>query len=80
MRDASAALGRIICNLRRAAGISQETLAERAGLHRTYVSQLERGIKSPTITVLLKISQALNTPLSDIVRSLERETNGLQGS
>ena len=40
------ALGNAIARLRESVGISQEELAERAGIHRTYVSQLERGLKS----------------------------------
>lgn len=40
-------------NARENAGISQEQLAERAGLHRTYISQLERGLKSPSLDVIV---------------------------
>ena len=53
---------RVGANLRRAreeVGISQEELADRAGLHRTYVSGVERGVRNPTVTVLEKIAKAL---------------------
>jgi transcriptional regulator with XRE-family HTH domain len=53
--------------LRGAQGISQEELADRAGLHRTYISGVERAVRNPTLTVLEKIARALRTPLSDIV-------------
>jgi transcriptional regulator with XRE-family HTH domain len=43
--------------LRREKGWSQEDYAERAGLHRTYVSDLERGARNPTITVVEKLAQ-----------------------
>ena len=45
---------------RRAAGLSQEELAHRAGIDRTYVSLLERRIYSATIDVLEKLAEALN--------------------
>jgi transcriptional regulator with XRE-family HTH domain len=41
------------------AGISQEQLAERAGLHRTYISQLERGLKSPSLDVIVSLAKGL---------------------
>ena len=53
---------RVGANLRRvreAEGISQEDLAGRAGLHRTYVSGVERGVRNPTVKVLDKIAKAL---------------------
>jgi transcriptional regulator with XRE-family HTH domain len=63
--------GKIIAGLRQAAGLSQEELADRAGIHRTYVSQIERGIKSPTIVMLLKLSKALDTTPSNVMRLFE---------
>lgn len=44
---------------RESAGISQEQLAERAGLHRTYISQLERGLKSPSLDVIVSLAKGL---------------------
>ena len=67
-------LGKIIAGLRHSAGLSQEELADRAGIHRTYVSQIERGLKSPTIVMLLKLSKALETTPSKIMRQLEAES------
>jgi transcriptional regulator with XRE-family HTH domain len=40
-------------------GLSQEQLAFEAGLHRTYVSGVERGVRNPTVTVLEQIAMAL---------------------
>jgi transcriptional regulator with XRE-family HTH domain len=51
--------------------MSQEELADRAAIHRTYVSQLERGLKSPTVAILLDLAKALNTSPSKILRSVE---------
>ena len=53
--------------LRGEAGLSQDELAHRAGLHRTYVSGVERGVRNPTITVLEKLAKALGVPLSTLV-------------
>lgn len=47
---------------RKAAGFSQEGLALECGLHRTYVSGVERGIRNPTITVLEKLAIPLKVP------------------
>jgi transcriptional regulator with XRE-family HTH domain len=43
-------------------GLSQEQLAFEAGLHRTYVSGVERGVRNPTVTVLEQIAVALGVP------------------
>lgn len=66
-------LGKIISTLRRRAEMSQEKLAERAGIHRTYVSQLERGLKSPTVTMLARVAKALNMRPSQIMRLVEEK-------
>jgi transcriptional regulator with XRE-family HTH domain len=44
--------GKVLSELRKNAGLSQEKLAELAGLDRTYISLLERGLRQPTITTL----------------------------
>jgi transcriptional regulator with XRE-family HTH domain len=43
--------------LREGKGWSQEAFAEEAGIHRTYVSDIERGARNPTITVLEKLAR-----------------------
>lgn len=54
--------------LRQAAGLSQEAMADEAGLHRTYVSGVERGVRNPTVTVLQKLAEGLKTSMSELVR------------
>ncbi|HZF00876.1 MAG TPA: helix-turn-helix transcriptional regulator [Methylomirabilota bacterium] len=49
----------ILRETRAKAEISQEELAERAGLHRTYISQLERGLKSPSLDVIVALAKGL---------------------
>ena len=53
--------------LRGERGWSQEELADRAKLHRTYISGVERGARNPTLTVLDKIATALEVTLSELV-------------
>jgi len=48
-------------------GWSQEYLAEITGLHRTYISQLERGLKSPSIRVFSHITNALVFTMSEFL-------------
>ena len=62
--DLQALLGATIKTERSALGISQEELAERAGLHRTYVSDVERGARNPSIASIEKLARALKVSLS----------------
>ncbi|NIJ35990.1 transcriptional regulator with XRE-family HTH domain [Sphingopyxis panaciterrae] len=52
-------LARNLRLLRQEKGWSQEAFADEAGLHRTYISDLERGARNPTITVVDKLAAAL---------------------
>ncbi len=67
-------LGRVIADARRSAGLSQEALAFRCNLHPTYISQLERGLKSPTIRALRAIAEALGTRASHLLLAAETDT------
>ena len=61
---------RVGINLRRAReglGVSQEELADLAGIHRTYISGVERGVRNPTIVVLEKIAKALKVKSSALL-------------
>ena len=49
---------------RRERGLSQEKLAFECGLHRTYISGVERGVRNPTVLVLEAIAKALKIPSS----------------
>jgi transcriptional regulator with XRE-family HTH domain len=68
-RDLAAALIR----LRKAPGISQEELADESGYHRTYISQLERGLKSPSLRALNSLARALGISTCGLVSEIERE-------
>lgn len=66
-------LGNEIRKAREATGLSQEQLALEAGLHRTYISLLERGKRSPTIDVLLRICKVLGTSASELIGRIETD-------
>ena len=53
-------------------GISQEELAHLCGLHRTYIGAIERGERNITLTTLLKLAEALDCELSDLVPQRKR--------
>jgi transcriptional regulator with XRE-family HTH domain len=53
-------------------GLSQEGLADLAGMHRTYVSEIERGLRNPSFRNLFKLAAALEVPLSELVAQAER--------
>ena len=66
--------------LRQSKGWSQEEFAHHAGLHRTYVSDLERGARNPTITVVDKLAVALGVPVGALLdeqrSSASRDSSG----
>jgi transcriptional regulator with XRE-family HTH domain len=57
--DIRTRLGQNVRRLRGAKGWSQEDYADEAGIHRTYVSHIERGRRNPTITVVEKLAKPL---------------------
>jgi transcriptional regulator with XRE-family HTH domain len=66
------ALGEEIRQRRRACKLSQEELANGAGLHRNVIGRLERGIYNPSILTLISISSELAVPISELLNSIER--------
>jgi len=54
---------------RKEKGVSQEQLAFDCGLHRTYVSGVERGLRNPTVTVLEKLAMGLDVSPSKLLES-----------
>jgi transcriptional regulator with XRE-family HTH domain len=57
--DIRSRLGKNVRRLREAKGWSQEAFAEEAGIHRTYVSDIERGARNPTIVIVEKLARPL---------------------
>lgn len=65
--DIRSRLARNVRRLREAKGWSQEDFADRAGIHRTYVSDIERAKRNPTITVVEKLAVPLEVTASELL-------------
>ncbi|KRB85317.1 transcriptional regulator [Sphingomonas sp. Root710] len=65
--DIRARLGNNVRRLRAAKGWSQEAYADEVGIHRTYVSDIERGARNPTIAVVEKLAKPLGVPASQLI-------------
>ncbi len=62
--------GRAIRRIREAQGINQEEAAERCGLHRTYYSGIERGVRNVSLVNIEKVARGLKTSLPDLFSRL----------
>ena len=71
------ALANVLRKLREKKGLSQEELSFRSELHRTYISQLERGLKSVTIKTLIKITDVLEIAIDDFMKLVKNEIKKL---
>ena len=77
--DVSKNFGLVVRDRRTAAGLSQERLAEAAGLHPTYVSMLERGIRNPTLDVAARIAKALRISLPRLLEQAQNRRGAAKG-
>lgn len=68
MENFSIRLGQRIRTLRQSNNLTQEKLAELADLNVTFIGHIERGTKNPTIETLNKISEALQVPLTELLK------------
>ncbi len=62
--------GKRVRALRRQRGLSQEELAELAGLHRTYIGGIERGERNPTLTSMQRIARALKVSVRTLLEEV----------
>ena len=65
--DIKVQFGRNLRTQRTKRQFTQEQLAEKAGLDRTYISGLERGVRNPTITIVAQLAKALNVNLTTLL-------------
>lgn len=70
--DPRLAFGRAVRRLRTARGMSQEKLAEAAGIHRTYIGDVERGRRNISIVNMARLAEGLAVPLSRLIQETEK--------
>ena len=71
-------MGERIRALRTKAGYSQESFADAAGVHRTYMGTLERGEANVSLSNMHKIARALGITLSELFKSVEKRAEELR--
>lgn len=76
--NSEAIFGQVLKNIRKEQKVSQEELAFRSNLDRTYISMLERGIHQPTLNSLLAIAAALDMKAAELVGLVEDEMESYQ--
>jgi transcriptional regulator with XRE-family HTH domain len=69
MKDVEKRFGGRVRELRQSKGLSQEELAFKAGMHRTYLGGIERGERNPALKNIAAIADALGVSLSDLFSS-----------
>ena len=67
MDDVRQRLAQNLRRLRHERGLSQEVCADLAGVHRTYLSDIERAARNPTITVVARIARSLGVRIGDLL-------------
>jgi transcriptional regulator with XRE-family HTH domain len=71
--------GTVLAELRHAHGLSQQALAEASGYTSNYISLLECGDRTPTLTALLRLARPLHTSATELVRRVETWQNSPPG-
>ena len=71
--DVRKRVGLNLKRFRQKLGLSQEAFAFKAGLHRTYISGIERGVRNPTVLVLEEIASALGVPSARLLEDPPRK-------
>lgn len=61
---------RRLANLRQAKGLSQEVLADRAGLHAVAITYIERGKRMPRLDTIFKLAKGLGVPVDTLFKDL----------
>ncbi|MGI9088790.1 MAG: helix-turn-helix domain-containing protein [Chthoniobacterales bacterium] len=70
--------GMNVRRLRSAAGLTQEAVARKAGLATPYVSNIERGVRNPSLRCIGRIAQAFGISVSDLCEGLPERKDGSQ--
>ena len=67
MTDIKTKFGKHLKNLRVKQGLTQEELADKAGMHFTYIGQIERGLRNPSLINLQKLAKALKVSGGELI-------------
>lgn len=70
-KTAEQLFGDVLREMRKSQGMSQEQLAFESGYHPTYIGQIERGTKSPSLRTIISLSTALHTPGWEMLKGVE---------
>ena len=74
--DVAARFGENLSRVRKRAGLSQEELSVRASLHRTEISQLERGLRVARVDTLIKLIGSLEVSADELLVGMDWEPGG----
>jgi len=72
------AFGNAVREFRIIIGVSQEELAYRAEIHRTYIGGIERGERNPTLTMIVRLAAALEVPPHELLKKSETARKSLK--
>lgn len=78
-RSAEECFGQAIRERRKELGLTQEELAHQSGFHPTYIGQLERGVKSPSLRTVFSLASVLGSSPSALLFRVESLLNGEHG-
>lgn len=70
MKPLNHSIGKKIKELRIKAGLTQEAFADRAQIHRSHIGEIERGEVDIALSSLMKVSQALGVPISQLTQGI----------
>lgn len=73
-RSTEETFGEVLREVRLERGLSQEELGQACDRHRTYISRLERGANSPTLSTIVQLADALGVRPSDLLRRSEQHS------
>lgn len=68
--ESSVAFGKRLREVRREHGMSQDQLADRAGVHATVIGRMERGLREPRVTTVLRLAQGLSVQPGTLMNDL----------
>ncbi|HIB69639.1 MAG TPA: XRE family transcriptional regulator [Phycisphaerales bacterium] len=80
MAEIKNTIGKRIHRLRRSKDMTQQCLAERIGVNASYIGPLEKGLKTPSIAVLQKLSEVLEQPIFSFFLEDANENNSDAGA